>query len=91
MKKVWVISVRDQCKRARIPFFFKQWGGTRKAVAGRKLEGKTYYEFSPRSHNPVLAAEECILLASKIEGDFKRKDLLQVAGLKSTFLEPAVF
>jgi protein gp37 len=41
MKKEWVISVRDQCKRARVPFFFKQWGGTRKAVAGRKLEGKT--------------------------------------------------
>ena len=23
MKKEWVISVRDQCKRARVPFFFK--------------------------------------------------------------------
>jgi len=41
MKKEWVISVRDQCKRARVPFYFKQWGGTRKPVAGRKLEGKT--------------------------------------------------
>ena len=91
MKKEWVISVRDQCKRARVPFFFKQWGGTRKAVAGRKLEGKTWDEFPPRSYNPALAAEECILLASKFEANFKRKDLLQVASLNSTFLEPAVF
>jgi len=22
----WVISLRDQCKAARVPFFFKQWG-----------------------------------------------------------------
>src|SRR5215467_2688637 len=26
MEKKWVLSVRDQCKKARVPFFFKQWG-----------------------------------------------------------------
>src|SRR5258705_5622599 len=26
----WVLSLRDQCKRARVPFFFKQWGGRQK-------------------------------------------------------------
>lgn len=24
MKKEWVVSVRDQCRRAKVPFFFKQ-------------------------------------------------------------------
>ncbi len=25
-----------------VPFFFKQWGGTRKKIAGRELDGRTY-------------------------------------------------
>ena len=29
MARQWVISVRDQCARANVPFFFKQWGGVR--------------------------------------------------------------
>jgi protein gp37 len=42
MKKEWVLSVRDQCAAAGVPFFFKQWGGVRKKVAGRELDGRTY-------------------------------------------------
>lgn len=42
MKEEWVCSVRDQCESARVPFFFKQWGGVRKKVAGRELDGRTY-------------------------------------------------
>jgi protein gp37 len=45
IKKEWVISLRDQCKSSKIPFFFKQWGGVRKKEAGRDLEGRTYDEF----------------------------------------------
>jgi protein gp37 len=45
MEKNWVISIRDQCRQAGVPFFFKQWGGTRKSVRGRSLEGATYDEF----------------------------------------------
>ncbi|MGA7617388.1 MAG: DUF5131 family protein, partial [Thermoanaerobaculia bacterium] len=30
---------RDQCLSARVPFFFKQWGGTRKKKNGRVLQG----------------------------------------------------
>lgn len=40
----WVISVRDQCRRASVPFFFKQWGGFNKKKAGRQLEGRTWDE-----------------------------------------------
>ena len=45
MKSDWVLSIRDNCREARVPFFFKQWGGTRKSVNGRLLEGRTYDEF----------------------------------------------
>ncbi|MGA7614075.1 MAG: phage Gp37/Gp68 family protein [Thermoanaerobaculia bacterium] len=38
----WIIEIRDQCLAARVPFFFKQWGGTRKKKTGRLLEGATW-------------------------------------------------
>jgi protein gp37 len=44
MKQEWVTSIRDQCLRANIPFFFKQWGGKNKKAAGRLLEGKIWNE-----------------------------------------------
>lgn len=40
----WVIDIRDQCKVAKVHFFFKQWGGINKKAAGRLLEGKLYDE-----------------------------------------------
>jgi protein gp37 len=90
MKKDWVVSVRDQCRRAHVPFFFKQWGGVRKKEAGRMLDGKTYDEFPQRVCHPVLAAEECVSLASKFEAAFTKTDLLQVPSLSSSRLELAV-
>jgi Protein of unknown function (DUF5131) len=45
MKREWVVSIRDQCVAADVPFFFKQWGGFHKKRAGRKLDGKTYNDF----------------------------------------------
>src|SRR5207248_10413763 len=38
----WVLSIRNQCCKARVPFFFKQWGGVHKSKNGRKLDGRTY-------------------------------------------------
>ncbi len=40
----WVRGIRAQCQRARVPFFFKQWGGKNKARAGRELDGRTWNE-----------------------------------------------
>lgn len=51
MDPAWVIDIRDQCRAAGVPFFFKQWGGVRKKRAGRELEGRTWDEmpkFQPR-------------------------------------------
>lgn len=42
LRREWVTSLRDQCEKARIPFFFKQWGGFQKSKAGRELDGRTY-------------------------------------------------
>ena len=44
IKEEWVIDIRDQCLTSKVPFFFKQWGGTQKKKAGRELEGRTWSE-----------------------------------------------
>lgn len=59
MKKEWVLPLRDQCKKTGVAFFFKQWGGVRKAKTGRRLDGKTYDEFPARVHHAVLTPQEC--------------------------------
>jgi protein gp37 len=44
MHSSWVINIRDQCRAAGVPFFFKQWGGVNKKRTGRELEGRTWDE-----------------------------------------------
>ena len=44
IKEEWVTEIRDQCVASGTPFFFKQWGGTQKKKAGRKLQGKIWSE-----------------------------------------------
>lgn len=51
MKPQWVDGIQEQCKKYRVPFFFKQWGtfnasGKRvgKKAAGRVLGGRTWDE-----------------------------------------------
>jgi protein gp37 len=48
MKPEWVQNIQIQCRTARVAFFFKQWGGVRKAETGRSLDGRTYDEFPER-------------------------------------------
>ena len=56
MKEDWVLSIREQCKAAGVAFFFKQWGGVRKKVAGRTLRGRTHDAIPKRVENPTLPA-----------------------------------
>jgi protein gp37 len=51
MSSSWVIEIREQCRVAKVPFFFKQWGGKNKKKAGRVLEGRTWDEM-PRVTAP---------------------------------------
>ena len=56
MQPAWVRDVRDQCKTAHVPFFFKQWGGTNKKAAGRVLDGRTWSEMPARPASGDLFA-----------------------------------
>lgn len=49
MNKSWVIDIQRQCHEAKVPFFFKQWGGVNKKKAGRLLDGTTYGEMPERN------------------------------------------
>lgn len=42
MEQAWVEAIQRQCDEAGVPFFFKQWGGVRKDLTGRTLNGRTY-------------------------------------------------
>ena len=44
LERSWVVEIRKQCKRAKVPFFFKQWGGVNKKRNGRILDGRTWDE-----------------------------------------------
>lgn len=56
MRKIWVESILDQCQHYNVPFFFKQWGGVRKDLTGRKLNGRTYDEMPTQEDNQLLLA-----------------------------------
>ena len=56
MSPEWVRSIRTQCRAQGVAFFFKQWGGVRKASTGRELDGRTYDEFPNVAVNAVLPA-----------------------------------
>lgn len=42
MEVSWAKEMRDQCKKQKVPFFFKQWGGVRPKSGGRELDGKEW-------------------------------------------------
>ncbi|PZR06652.1 MAG: hypothetical protein DI536_29485 [Archangium gephyra] len=42
MEAAWVRDIKRQCAVAKVPFFFKQWGGVVKSRAGRLLDGREY-------------------------------------------------
>ena len=50
MAPEWVREIYAACRKQKVPFFFKQWGGVRKDLTGRLLGGRTYDEM------PALAA-----------------------------------
>jgi protein gp37 len=57
MKGDWVREIRDQCKRAKVAFFFKQWGGLRPKSGGRKLDRREWNKF-PVVPTPYAVAAE---------------------------------
>lgn len=54
LEREWVVNIRDQCLKAKVPFFFKQWGGVQKKKTGRLLDGRTWDQM-PINTNSVRA------------------------------------
>jgi len=55
IREEWVVDIRDQCLASHIPFFFKQWGGTRKKRSGRLLRGRTWDQIPTRATTVPLS------------------------------------
>ncbi len=51
MEASWVVDICNQCQEAKVPFFFKQWGGINKKKTGRELGGRTWDEMPVLSHS----------------------------------------
>lgn len=62
----WVTSIRDQCAAAKVPFFFKQWGGVHKSMTGRSLEGRTHDRYPLRNSGPVASGADRQRLISEM-------------------------
>lgn len=58
LKEKWVLSIQRQCAAAKVPFFFKQWGGVQKSRFGRELNGRTYDEFPNSTGDAFRSADE---------------------------------
>ena len=44
MREEWVSEIESACRKAKTAFFFKQWGGVRKKVTGRKFRDEIFDE-----------------------------------------------
>jgi protein gp37 len=84
MKKEWVVSIKDQCQKNHVSFFFKQWGGVRKSAAGRMLDGKTYDQYPHRVRHPVLGTSQCAAMVRAVEATLSSQDLVSTSDLAST-------
>lgn len=51
----WIIEIRNQCQKAEVAFFFKQWGGVNKKKTGRLLGGRTWDEMPEEKVRSVTA------------------------------------
>ncbi len=61
----WVRGLRDRCRVAGVPFFFKQWGGVRKGRTGRVLDDFTHDDVPPRPEAVVPPLADRRALAAR--------------------------
>lgn len=50
----WVLDIQEQCDKAKVAFFFKQWGGKNKKANGRLLNSRTYDTM------PEIELQKCV-------------------------------
>jgi protein gp37 len=70
MDKAWVDKLLKQCRKAGIPFFFKQWGGFYKKRNGRQLHNRTYDEFPQSGGSSMPDGAERRTMYIQIEAQF---------------------
>lgn len=60
MAEEWALEIRDQCRAAKVAFFFKQWGGLRPKSGGRTLGGREWNQYPrvPKNGCKELIAAE---------------------------------
>jgi protein gp37 len=75
----WVRSIQEQCEARGVAFFFKQWGGTRKKLAGRSLDGKTYSEFPKRLPKQGPSERERVALLTKFQSKWISSELVAIS------------
>ncbi len=61
----WVRAIMSQCRAAKVPFFFKQWGGRQKSKAGRLLDQRTYDEMPEIVREPIPSRSERLRFATR--------------------------
>lgn len=64
METDWARSVRDQCRAAGVPFFFKQVGGRSPDAGGHLLDGVVHHEFPTPVRRRPMAPTPLELLAA---------------------------
>lgn len=53
MEQVWVDTILRACRKEKVAFFFKQWGGVHKSKTGRSLHGRTYDDMPKLRAKPI--------------------------------------
>jgi hypothetical protein len=51
MEAEWARAIRDQCLKAGVAFFFKQWGGLRPTSGGHLLDDRAWTEYPAREQD----------------------------------------
>ena len=49
----WIRTLRDQCQKQNVAFFFKQWGGRTPKAGGNLLDGRQWLEYPELGLNPA--------------------------------------
>jgi protein gp37 len=86
MKEEWVEKILKLCRRERVAFFFKQWGGVHKSIAGRRLHGRTYDEMPKRMVAAMPEKKDRLKMARP----FEDKSSLWTPTIKTGLVRPGV-
>ena len=63
MEQAWVERILNLCKKQRVSFFFKQWGGVQKSKTGRMLNGRTFDDMPKRVVAPMPPRQNRLALS----------------------------